>query len=276
MRRCQRTRPLVYGRSGAAILCSGLALVSCVNDLVLPTPPDVTERAARYDAPTAEFSAQNANDLLEDFLGNRQALSEVDDFGEAVDAIIRFDSEVVVSADGDNTQVEIQGTPIQTDALIEISGDCPGWSGGASIRDAFSFSAVVEQSRLVPVVWGAIANCKFERTVSGETLRVRFGADITTYLPNMLAVDELPVIVYVLYEINDFEVGGQPLPVWGGDFRIVDDAIEILAEVALSGTAVMSANQDLSEVNVRAANGDWSCFPQERRCESLQLPPFSY
>jgi hypothetical protein len=249
--------------------------VHCIAGLDLPEPPAVAHLEARYDAPTAVLSAANAEAVVRDFVDRRDELAELDDFSTIVRALVRFDEEVTTRSEGDATLVEVKGVPIRADAVITITGDCPGWRDEPPVVDALELTVVVERSRLTPIAWGTVEGCRFELSRGELSARVQLSAELVGYVPTLLSEDEGPRIIYLGYALTELAINDAALPARSGDFRRVGTRLELLLPVP-GGTVVAYAAHDGSAIGVRAANGEWTCFPLDRRCESVPSPADSF
>lgn len=252
-----------------------------MNDLELPTPPSVVEAERAYDNPTAELSTATAKMLVPHIVEQLRQLDDLGELGPAIEALVRFDRDVTTSEVEDGPVVVIHGAPLRTDAVVTIWADCPGWSGeedDGPVRDAVELTVVVRESELIPVAWGDISGCRLETSPRGMLLRVAFSAAVIAYLPTILDRGDGPRIVYVAFELTELEINGEAVRPWSGDFRLVGDLIEIRIDIANEGHVIGFVAQDASVIGIRAANGEWRCYPGERRCERSESPvdSFSY
>jgi hypothetical protein len=259
-------------------ICFGLVLAvlpglsGCTEALEVPDPPAMSDLALQYDHPTGNLGPQSAAPFVDGFLRKRERLTKIDDLRAATDTLGEF---VSSTSRGEDGGVEINGIPIKTDAVITVSGDCPGWSGNADSHGAVSMQVVVRQSRIVPVAWGRLQDCRSEVRRDGQLTALALTGDISVYIPGVTAADGTTSYL-VDYAFDSASYGDESLDGWAGSFRLVGDVVEVLLDNGQDGTVVGYGGPNPGQVGVRAANGDWLCTPQERRCESKRPPGSSF
>jgi hypothetical protein len=272
---CKRYNAVMAIAVHARIGALALALAGCVGDLDLPEPPSVGEAERAYDNPTAALSAANAEAVARSFAERLARLEQLGGLEPAVDALVRFDREVTVSdQDGDDTLL-IRGVPVRTDALISIEVDCPGWTGGEPAVGAIELTVVVRDTRLTPVAWGPVSDCRLEAPgPGGVPIRVGFSAELIGYLPTILEREPGPRRIYLAVDLTALELDDESAPSWRGDLRLLDGVVELRVDLGGLGHLVVFGSREL--FGVRAANGEWTCYTEERRCERTLPSPDSF
>ncbi len=260
-----------------AICCLFATLAyNCGSALEIPSAPDVKSTAALYDAPTLAFTAQNAAEILDSFTESADQLDRVGRLEPVVKTIFDFDASITATSKGQEDVVHIKGIPLQTDAQIDIYGDCPGWPDVSLNVDAFHLIAVAKKSNLIPTLWGDIKACKIALDESIEGLsRAEFSGSVTAYFPGLVLRKKnitKKLVVFIQYAISDSRVNDQKYSPWKSHFRVVEKRYEYLVDLAQQGHVIVFA-EDISRLRlgVRAANGTWQCNTEERNCVNADI-----
>lgn len=248
----------------AASLALLFAGTGCGEELELPQPPSLDELTHRYDNPTADLTEETADEIVTLFQERRERLHQINDLEVVTGGINEFASAAKYDEDG---SIKIDGVPIHTDAVITLSGDCPGWSDDGDDGD-FSFQVVVSQSVLIPVFWGQMQNCRTQRVGQDTTTNSSFSAAIEVHAPTVARTSRREQNILLAFDFFDMEIDGQELSPWTGNFRLINGVLELLLDTENAGSVVSYGDYNAQSIGVRAANGNWSCTPEERICES--------
>jgi hypothetical protein len=255
-----------------ALAALWLGLAGCSGGFELPEPPNMSRLAIQYAEPTAQLGPQTAATFIEEYLLEQERLKKVDNLKEATKTLGEF---VSSTSKGEDDSVEINGVPVKTDAVVTVVGDCSGWTDQGAAKDAISMQLVVRRSKIVPIAWGELLDCRSETKRGGETVRVHFSGDISVYMAGLSASDDATSYL-VSYEFDTAMYGDELLNAWTGSFRLDGETIEILIENDSGETVVGYGGPNPAQIGVRAANGNWHCTPGERRCESVEQSGSSF
>ena len=225
-----------------------IALVGCVP-FEFPTSPNLLPIWDSYENPTFNFTPQSANRIIERFATASERNGKVDYLRSATSAVVQFDENAETTDDG----TEINGLPIASDAVVDVSLRCEN-------DRRIELTALVKSSRIQPTIWGETEGCLSEV----DSTAVVFSSDIAVYAPGL--GDELGPIL-VTYDLSSITIDGVSEPVWESSFRrLTDDSIETLIEIA--GEYVVVSKRD-EQIAIRAQNGIWQCETGEQRCSEL-------
>ena len=240
-----------------------VGLLSCGGELELQEPPSVDRLRQQFEAPNALVNEQTVEVFLDRFDELREQLRSVDDLSVLTDPIREFADAVEVSPDG---TVTIDGAPLRTDAQITVTARCRGWGGGETGGE-MTLDLVVQQSVLVPIGWGRLHDCRDVTTRTGRRIQFRMSGEILVYLPNLVehSSDEEQILISLDFDV--LQVNDTDLAPWSGAFRLTDEAMEVSVTDRQGRSLVVFMVREPQEFGLRAANGTWSCFPDERRCE---------
>lgn len=243
-------------------------LGGCLADLELPTPPDLAPLEQAYDQPSADLTRQTAERIIDRFVERQEQLAELGEIAPIVDVVIDLDRELTTEPNEDGGQtVVLKGIPIETDARIDLFATCPGWGDGNEQGEAVQLTVVVVKSELVPVIWGEIDGCRVLGQREQLEVQTRFSAQVSAYSPTLTDDESNELVVYVLLELTELEVRGALDTAWAGDMRFIGARTEFRIDLSDEGHVIVFAQTDPGSVGVRAANGEWTCIPLERRCQ---------
>ena len=156
--------------------------------------------------------------------------------------------------------MRLKGVPVRANAVISLQGRCAASVDEA--QDDIVATAVVRDTQVTPVVWGDLRACA---TPTEQGLVAQLWGAFEVYIPTLLS--KRTPIYLIRYELTRVQVAGLALPGWAGDLRYVGDLLEILVTSPDGYTAVLSGGPG-TRVGVRAANGEWECLLEERRCQA--------
>ena len=256
-----------------ALLVTSLATFGCGDgEFELADPPDLRELGDRYERPTARFDADVAAAFIERYIERRKRLRRADDFKSLTDPLQDFSEATSQEEDGTLT---IDGSPINVDAVITLSGRCRGWSDEPDERGTFDLRMTVRQTALVPVGWGDVDDCRGQHTLEGETLRYALSGALSVYIPSLVD-SSYPGSLILSYEFSTFDINDDSFAPWEHSFRLIDNTVEMLFYTEDQASLVFSSDAQDTEIRVRAVNGTWLCNAQERQCESDDSPDASF
>ncbi len=244
----------------------------CADALDLPEPPHMQAKSIAYDRPSGRIDDRTAEDLILRYSSARDRIDEADQFQPITDSV----EELTASAStNDEGTVEIDDAPVQADAIITLSGRCPGWDGDDE-RGDFEFRMIVRDASLIPVLWGEINACRGEQTIGGETLRYEYSGTAAIFVPAIVDADEETTFL-VDFDLHHWTIDGEQRPPWASSFRLIDGRLEMMFTDDVGSSFVLSGDPGAQETTIRGANGVYSCNLEYRECTSEESSDsFSY
>jgi hypothetical protein len=258
--------PLVLFLSGA------VGSLACERGIELPEPPvEVEQLVAEYEEPSGTLNEQGAAALVTEAL-RRQQLVDASQLGLVV-------AEQLVAIRGQLEGRDLPTTPGQTapdlpelDAFVRLRRICRGWEDDGAPPDQglngfIELTAVVEQGRLTPVLWGPAERCRTRVPLPGErelTWNAYLDGDLW-----VRPIGSLPRDVTEADFLLGFQgtVGGERLRgTVNFDLRFAYPQIELRLPVA-DGNVIASVG--LEGVSLRARNGQFACSVEPPACGRL-------
>lgn len=246
------------------------AIVGCLacgcsekNNVEKPAPPDMSGLLHAYAHPTADLSAQGAADVVAEQVLVAETMESLTaafpEIEEAINQGLLSDGESSPfgSDDSEREPLRVTGS-----GYLEVTRICPGFDPDQGPDDAngsMRLTVGFTEQGVDPVVWGTLRACRF--AVAGQELTL--WGDLQVHVGENLQFDtfgEAPVLVRIAGEID---TGGvrEGIDV---DFRVLPDAT---TEYRLAlGDGHVIYWERVTERGLRAANGNFSCDFEARRC----------
>lgn len=267
-----RVRFASYAMHCAGGLLVFVASLACERGIDLPKPPvEVEAIVAEYEQPTGTLNEDGALALLAEAL-RRQELVSATQLGLVI-------AEELTEIRDELEKRDLPIAPGQTapdlpniDAFVRLRRICRGWEGDGAPPDearngSLTLTAVVEDGRLHPVLWGPAERCRTQVPLVGER-DLRWNA----YLDGDLwvrTIGELPEDVTEADFVLGFRgtVGGERLQrTVDFDLRFSYPQVELRIPVA-DGSVIASGG--LLGVGLRASNGLFACSADPPECGRL-------
>jgi hypothetical protein len=257
----------------AALAAAVAGLAACVSRLDIPTPPMQTETqalAAEYDMPTGSvdiasvqvtLDAVNAKlpDLDLDWLPNL-----------ASDLLSSLNRRLAQSGLPDDPDASVETHHFILSAVVSLHRICEGFDNPPgpvdSANGVIDATAVVQDGRLEPEVWGTATGCKTNLSLFGGpalTGNATLDGAVIIYL-----LGPLPTSVSnarFLFQFNG-QVGiANQTTNSSIDFRVLDGRLDFRVPVS-DGDIVVEVGTG-SSVTVRASNGTFVCDLSALSCQ---------
>lgn len=280
-------------RKRSALVALGLvtAIAGCQNDLPIrsvdkPPAPDMQALIDAYDVPSGTLGAGSVAELARAVVDRvstadglkldqhlidaaRQAVMQLANNNGAPPALPQ-------ATQSTGPQANAQALTLKGKGYLVVTRICDGW-GAVPVPDLANgltqLTVGFDEQAVDPVIWGTLAMCKYrvgEHTVeldgrepdrSAGDLRAFIGPNIT--LANFTALPNPVLIELVAQASLD---GVAVLGHWSARITVATRALEVLVPLA-DGNVVVSVDAGRSSlVQVRAANGLFSCDYQALRC----------
>jgi len=170
-----------------ALRSSALAAIACLgvgcSDFEIPTAPDMSALSRAYSEPSGEITAKTAQGLGTEVVttvAGARTDSPLEVAGSLVDNLQEVGDSEPDSETEDSSEPLLRNVDVA--AVARLHHTCRGWetSGSAAeARGSAHLTATLDSDGLIPTVWGAFENCRFQRgdfdiELDGA-LRVHFG-----------------------------------------------------------------------------------------------------
>jgi hypothetical protein len=249
------------------------ALAACVSKLDIPTPPMQAETqaiAADYEMPSGTVDiaqVQSTLDAINLKLPDLN-LDWIPNF--AADLLSSINHRLDQSGLPDNPDASTETHHFVLSAVVDVHRICEGFDDPPGPVDAANGSiqatAVVDDGRLQPEVWGIATGCKTSLALFGNpTLNGNATLDGTVII---YLLGPLPTSISnarFLFTFNgQIGIGNQT----GSstiDFRVFDGRLDFRIPVS-DGNVVVEVGTD-SSVTLRAANGTFVCDLSALSCQ---------
>jgi hypothetical protein len=176
------------------------AIAACEEDeVVLPTPPDVSSLRAAYDTPTGTLSGDGLA------CAAAAAMATIDDnYLDALqqligDGLTSVRQRLIDSGLPIDDQGNLDAEELRVRGSIVVTRICQGWDPAATVPDQASngdltLTALVDESKLQKVVWGAAHNCLarvdvLQGTPRAASIDLFFNGDVVVGLDRGLPAD---------------------------------------------------------------------------------------
>jgi hypothetical protein len=279
-------------------LAAGVALLFCTmagcqNDLPIrnvdkPPPPDMQALIDAYAAPTASLGSNTIGELASALAARIHSADQLvldqrlaDAARDALQQLARNAQSPALAApqalrEGADLEASAQALTIQGEGYAVVTRICDGW-GTLPVPDlANGMSQLTigfDEQQVDPVIWGTFSMCRYRAgehliQIDGASpdraagdLRAYVGAGIT--LANAASFPN-PILIQVLARatVDGVEVMGS----FSARIALATRALELLVPLP-SGNVIVAVDAARStQVQVRAANGTFSCDYQALRC----------
>lgn len=262
-----RTHATGWLRLGLALGAGGLAAAGCSEHRVeKPSPPEMSELIAAYEAPDAIFASGDASEIAVELALIDELLARTDLRTQLVAVlaeVLRGATDLSGGEDGTaNVSFEAGG-------YMRFTRICAGWTRPArpdrDVNGALLLTATFSESGLDPIVWGSAEACRYRvGDVPIELDRVAASAAAVSVfwgsVPSVQAVSERTLLVDLDLDATiDRERSALDI-----DFRsLVDGSLEY--RIARPDGSLVARVGAAAGFSLRAANGVFDC-DAELRC----------
>lgn len=266
----------VSGWRRALSLLSFACAIGCSSKLPevqKPTPPDMSNVIARYDAPTAPLDAQSISELL---APARELDAQIQKLGidqSVIDAAVQAFNQRLAGAHADSAGVSSvrQAVTTQDTGYLQVTRICNGWGAmptpDQATNGAITLTAGFTNDTIDPVVWGTFSACEY--ALDGDQIELT-GTDANpgsfdAYLGGALQGDQIGTLP-LIFSVNLGATANDTSYTLTGDFKIDPSAELLELRVTTSEGDLLVDFTDTSLVGVRATNGAFSCDETQNQC----------
>ncbi len=259
----------------ALVVLGTLSLVgggACVSKLDIPTPPMEAETqaiAASYDMPTGTVDINNVQSLLglvNTTLPNL-SLDWLPNYAEQL--LENINDRIEGSGLPDNPDAEMETHHFVISAVVTVTRICPGWADPPGPVDAQNgntmVTAVVQNGRLNPEVWGLATGCKQNLTVLNGALTGNATLDGTIVLYLLGPLPSNVNNARFLFTFNGQLAVGNQTANPSIDFRVFDGLLGF--RVPVTDGEIVAELGTGSTVTLRASNGTFLCDLTALTCQ---------
>ncbi len=245
---------------------------ACVSNLNIPTPPMQAETqaiAASYASPTGTVDINNVQSLLS--LVNTTlpnlSLDWLPNYAEQI--LENINDRIEGSGLPDDPNASVETHHFIVSAVVTVTRICPGWDNPPGPVDSQNgntmVTAIVQDGRLNPEVWGVATGCKQNLMVINGALTGNATLDgmLILYL-----LGPLPTNVNnarFLFTFNGQLAVGNQTASPSIDFRVFDGLLGFRVPVT-DGEIVVELGTG-SSVTLRASNGTFLCDLTALTCQ---------
>jgi hypothetical protein len=264
-------------RAGIIAAALAVSVGGCGPDKpVLPDAPmeqQMTDLTAIYDNPTGTIDTANIQATL-DAVDARLTQLHLDWLPTLVsEALVRLserieDVELVTEVD---EEAPTEHTVI--DAVVDLQRICRGWSDSPSLPDAangtFDLTAVVEDGKLRPDVWGTASACRTRldpldvpagSDLISANLSVDAALDVRLYGPLPRSVGEAKFLLLFEGRLGTEERTADT----SFDFRVLDGHFAFRFAVS-DGDIIVEIG--VTSISLRGSNATFTCDLASRSCQ---------
>jgi len=248
------------------------AIAACGPEPVtLPEPPKASETAqlaATYDNPTAVLDTSNIEAVAADARARLADLNLAWLPDLAVDTLTRARGRM---SDGglptDPAVTEDTSRPIIR-AAVDVHRVCVGWSDPAGLPDeaangAIHLTAIVEDGRLDPELWGPVSACRTRVVVGPAAIEATFDGTLIIYL--LAPLPQRPADGQFLLSFEGTIGANGQTHQAAFDFEYLQGSIRFRVPVASGGDAIVTVG---TTFGVEGANAGFTCDLTARTCQS--------
>ena len=250
----------------ASVLALSVAPAGCgPGDLTVPAPPaDIAQLVAAYENPTATIDPHHVEQVLADAQAREKALH--------LDWLPPLLAELLERV---RDRLSTGGLPIdpaarhRTDrpiiqAVVQLQRTCVGWMDppgppAPAQNGTFDLTAVVDQGRLLPTIFGTATNCMAHVPVPGPVaVNAELDGSVALYL--YAALPTTLSQAGFLFRLMGSARGQNDAVAASGelDFRLIDGQLEFRLPER-DGDAIVGIGGSAGALSLRGANGTFVC-----------------